>query len=83
MRKTLLVGLLCLAGCETPPLPGPVAAVAPKTYHDVAYYDMNTVERDQTTAWCRNNTGVADQVPDCRNASSSRLHEVTHKLGLE
>jgi len=83
MRKIFLAaGMLCaLAGCDLP-VPGQtVMPVAPTAYHDVAYYDANTLERSETVAWCRNNPGLAAKVPSCDSADTSDRHAWNHQMG--
>jgi hypothetical protein len=85
MPKIVLAsGLLCaLAGCDLPPLPtSPPVAVAPTTYHDVAYYDIHTVERTQTRAWCSDNPGLASKSPSCDSANTSARHARYHAMGV-
>jgi hypothetical protein len=81
MREIPAIGLLCaLAGCDLP-MPSQVVAVAPTTYHDVSYYDAHPVERDQTNAWCRNNPGLAKNVPSCDSADTSDIHAWNRQMG--
>jgi hypothetical protein len=83
-NKLAMLALLTLAGCDLPPLPptsAPVAAVAPTTYHDVAYYDLHTTERSATKAWCGNNPGLAANIPSCDSAATSARHAWYRQMG--
>ena len=70
MRKlVILAGFLAFAGCDPPPLPAPhVAAIQPRTYHDVEYHMANPVERQQTFKWCADNPSLQDKNPSCNSA---------------
>jgi hypothetical protein len=92
MRKAMVIlaaGMPCvLAGCDLPGLDQPVLAVAPTTYHTVAYYDTHPLERDQAKAWCDNNPaaytgGLATKYPSCNSASISAIHAFDHKMGWQ
>jgi len=72
MLKIASAITLCLAGCDLPPLP--VTPKAPTAYHTVSYYDLNTLERDQTKAWCDDNPGLATKVASCDSADTSSEH---------
>jgi hypothetical protein len=83
MRKILAAGMLCaLAGCDQP-VPANVLAVAPTTYHDVAYYNANPLERSQTISWCRNNPGLAAKIPSCESADTSGRQAWHHQMGWQ
>jgi hypothetical protein len=82
MRKiTLVVGVVCaLAGCDQT---GHVTAVAPTSYHDVAYYDAHPLERSQTRAWCRDNPGLTAKVPSCDSAGTSDRDAWHRQMGWQ
>ena len=81
MRKVMAIGVLCcLAGCDLPVL-SEVVPVKPTTYHDVAYYDLNPLARDQANAWCHDNPGLATKVPSCDSADISGIHAWNHQMG--
>jgi hypothetical protein len=80
MRKISALGiLLVLAGCDLPPLP--TLAVKPTAYHTVSYYDAHPLERDQTNAWCGDNTGRAASIPTCGNADQAGINAFNRKMG--
>lgn len=84
MRKILVIGVLCaLTGCDIPVVDNSVLAIAPTTYHDVAYYDLHPIERRQTTAWCGNNPGLAAKIPSCDSADTSGIHAWHRQMGWE
>jgi hypothetical protein len=65
-----------LAGCDLPPLPAAkVHAMKPGSYHDVAYYEANPIERQQTVAWCRDNPSLQDKTPSCGSALDAKRLE--------
>jgi hypothetical protein len=77
------ISLCALAGCDMVPIDPPVMAVAPTTYHDVAYYDANPLARNQANAWCHDNPGLAAKVPSCESADESSIHAWNSKMGLK
>jgi hypothetical protein len=66
----MLTAIFVLTGCELPPLPAQpkAAAVQPHGYHDVAYYEANPIERQQTFQWCSDNPGLIAKTPSCDSA---------------
>ena len=84
MQKLLrLTATLALAGCEPPPLPAQpqVAAVQPRTYHDVAYYEANPIERRQAVEWCGNNPGLQGaKNPSCDSAIQANTNAWRQKI---
>ena len=84
MRKLISIlatgTLFALAGCDLPPPPAALA-VAPTTYHDVAYYDAHPLQRSQTNSWCLNNPGLAAKIPSCDSADTSGIKAWHHEMG--
>ncbi len=70
------------SGCDLPRSSDfcPVAAVAPTTYHDVAYYDLHTknaARRKRGAATTRS----GGEIPSCDSADTSARHAWNRQMG--